>query len=741
MKIAHIVIDIPLHQHFDYLAQDISAQDIGHRVLVPWGRRLLSGIIIGVAEEASSPDIKLKAVREILRDEPALSNEILDLAAFCSQYYHFPLGQVLAGVLPQRLRRATALAATPALAYRVTAAGAAVNPEDFPARAIRKRQLLALMQGRANLTRREVLAAIPTAATLLSAFLKSNWIETTAPRNGVADGAGLPPAGTSLPPTDPAPQSATPVLNAEQRNAAQALAANTGFQASLLYGVTGSGKTEVYLQAMAAVLARGAQVLVLVPEINLTPQLEARFAARFPEVALISLHSHLNEGARLQNWQAAASGKAKIVLGTRLAVFTPMPHLELIIVDEEHDASYKQQEGMRYSARDVAVFRAKRRDIPIVLGSATPALETYHNALQGRYGLVVLRQRAAADATVPSLRCLDTRREAMTEGLSATLITALKQRLSRGEQSLLFINRRGYAPVLFCTACAWVSACHRCSSHLVVHLKQKRLHCHHCGYSAGMPRHCPHCGSADLSPLGQGTQRIEASLRSFFPKARILRVDRDSTRPKHALAGMLQQVRELEVDILVGTQMLAKGHDFPNLTLVGVINADGGLYSADFRASEKLFAQLLQVAGRAGRAALKGEVFIQTAFPEHPLFAALAKGDYASYAQALLQERAQAHLPPYAFQALIRAEAPELARALSFLQHAVELAPATNGVTLYDAVPALMQKVAGKERAQLLLEASSRAHLQKFLSLWLPLLYAKKSHAVRWSVDVDPQDI
>jgi len=395
---------------------------------------------------------------------------------------------------------------------------------------------------------------------------------------------------------------------------------------------------------------------------------------------------------------------------------------------------------MRYSARDVAVFRAKEANIPIILGSATPALESYHNALHGRYRLLELKGRAVRDATPPTVRYLDLRREKLLEGFSAPLITAIKQRMQRGEQSLLFINRRGFAPVLLCGECGWLSGCPRCTSRLVVHLKEQRLRCHHCGHEERIPRHCPDCGNLDLAPVGQGTQRLEAALQKLFPEARILRVDRDSTRRKNALSEMLEKVHAQEIDILVGTQMLAKGHDFPKLTLVGVLNADGGLYSADFRASEHLFAQLLQVAGRAGRAADRGEVLVQTAFPDHPLFAALQHGDYAQFAQAALAEREQAGLPPYSFQAMLRAEAASLDSALRFLRAAAALAPEAKNIQVYDPVPALMARLAGNERAQLLIEARSRGALQKFLGFWMEALQAHKTRNVRWALDVDPID-
>ncbi len=740
MKIARVAIDVPLNTYFDYAAEHIGADDIGRRALVPFGRRLVVGVIVGIAEQPpageENPKYKLKPLKEILRDVPRLPKEILKLANFCSAYYHYPLGQVLAMILPQRLRRTKVARALAEPCYTLTDEGRALALDALPQRAAVKRKLLGALQSQDFLPRGTLMELSPSAGSVLRAMLEAGWVRQSAmPLSATRSVSALPA------------QAAAHALNPEQQTAVDAiLGAPLGFTPWLLHGVTGSGKTEVYLQVIAATLARGGQALVLVPEINLTPQLEARFQARFPEASIVSLHSNLNDSERLKHWLLAqgtsAQGSAQIVLGTRLAVFTPCANLQLIIVDEEHDSSFKQQDGMRYSARDVAVFRAKDANIPIILGSATPALESYYNALHGRYRLLELSARAVQDAMPPSVRYLDLRREKLLEGFSAPLITAIKQRIKRGEQSLLFINRRGFAPVLLCGECGWLSGCPRCSSRLVVHLKEQRLRCHHCGHEERMPHHCPSCGNLDLAPVGQGTQRLEAALQKLFPEARVLRVDRDSTRRKNALAEMLEKVHAQEIDILVGTQMLAKGHDFPKLTLVGVLNADGGLYSADFRASEQLFAQLLQVAGRAGRAADRGEVLVQTAFPEHPLFAALQHGDYAQFAQAALAEREQAGLPPYTFQAMLRAEAATLDSALKFLRSAAalahELAPGAKNIQVYDPVPALMARMAGNERAQLLIEARTRGALQKFLGAWMEALQAHKTRNVRWALDVDP---
>lgn len=540
--------------------------------------------------------------------------------------------------------------------------------------------------------------------------------------------------------TDATP-SGMPPLNPEQREAADTIGGAIGFKPLLLYGVTGSGKTEVYLQACAQVLARDpqAQILILVPEINLTPQLEGNIRARFPGLALATLHSSLSEGERMLHWLAAHGGQARIVLGTRLAILASLPHLKLIVIDEEHDPSYKQQEGLRYSARDLAVWRAHQLRVPIVLGSATPSLESWHHAQTGRYRKLELRERAVRDAVPPTVRLLDMERDKPKEGLTSGLLAALRRRLERGEQSLLFLNRRGYAPVITCESCGWISNCTRCTSFMVLHKPEHRLRCHHCSLELRIPRHCPTCGNVDLQPLGRGTQRFEEGLAAMFPEARILRIDADSTRKKGSAQEAFDTVHRGEVDILIGTQMVAKGHDFKKLTLVGILNPDTALFSQDYRASERLFAQLMQVAGRAGRAGLASEVLIQTRYAQHPLYAAVVKHDYDRYAGSLLEERRQAALPPYMYQALLRAEAPELATAIAFLEEARDILP-SDAVTLNDPIPMTMTRVYNVDRAQLLVESSSRPALQAFLKEWVGLLRALKSR-VRWSLEVDPLDI
>jgi primosomal protein N' (replication factor Y) (superfamily II helicase) len=528
-------------------------------------------------------------------------------------------------------------------------------------------------------------------------------------------------------------------LRAEQQAAMERVAKSSGhFEAFLLHGVTGSGKTEVYLHLIAGVIARGGQALVLVPEISLTPQLEERFRHAFPEARLAVLHSGLEDIARTAAWLQAARGEAAIVLGTRLALLAPLPKLGLVVVDEEHDPSFKQQEGLRYSARDAAVYLARLARCPVVLGTATPSLETWHNWRSGRYQRLELSERASPGARLPAIRVLDMRSESVDTGFTAALLSAIGRRRELGEQSLVFINRRGYAPVLACEACGWTAACARCTARMVLHSVDRCLRCHHCGAQTAVPRACPTCGNVDLKPLGRGTQRIEEALQARFPGARVVRIDRDSARRRGELARTLEEVRRGEGDILVGTQLLAKGHDFPNLTLVGVLNADTALVSSDYRAAERLFAVLAQVAGRAGRRERPGEVLVQTRYPGHPLFAALARHDFASFAESQLEERRSAGFPPFVFEAALRAEATKLDTAMRFLRTAAALADAPEGVHVYDPVPNILTRRAGLERAQLVIQSRSRPALQAYLGAISARLFEQAPREVRWHLDVDP---
>jgi primosomal protein N' (replication factor Y) (superfamily II helicase) len=549
------------------------------------------------------------------------------------------------------------------------------------------------------------------------------------------------PRKALVPPKEALPARFVPTheLRAEQRDAMQRIARSSGqFEAFLLHGVTGSGKTEVYLHLIAGVIERGGQALVLVPEISLTPQLEERFRHAFPEATLAVMHSGLEDIARTTAWLQAARGEAAIVLGTRLALLAPLPKLGLVVVDEEHDPSFKQQEGLRYSARDAAVYLARLAGCPVVLGTATPSLETWHNWRSGRYQRLEISERAAPGARLPDIRVLDMKSESIDSGFTAALLSAIGKRRELGEQSLVFINRRGYAPVLACEACGWTAACTRCTARMVLHSADRCLRCHHCGAQAAVPAACPTCGNVDLKPLGRGTQRIEEALQARFPSARVVRIDRDSARRRGELTRTLEALRRGEGDILVGTQLLAKGHDFPNLTLVGVLNADTALVSTDYRAAERLFAVLAQVAGRAGRRERPGEVLVQTRYPGHPLFAALARHDFASFAESQLEERRSAGFPPFVFEAALRAEATKLDTAMRFLRNAAASANAPDGVHVYDPVPNILTRRAGLERAQLIVQSRSRPALQAYLSAISARLFEQAPREVRWHLDVDP---
>ena len=723
-SLIRVALDVPVDRLFDYRCDDAAAA-IGARVLVPFGRQRLIGIIVAKPETSDVPENKLRRAFAVLDREALLQRADLKLLGFAADYYVHPLGAVVMATLPAALRRVSSRSKTPG-AWTLTEAGKTLTEDGLPPRARAQRKLLGLLRGQTALPHTAITAAGAATRQALKVFIDEGWV-TACDAQPNAALAALPPG-------------IAPQLTPDQSAAVEAvIAALGGYQALLLLGITGSGKTEVYLHAMARALERKLQVLLLVPEIALTPQLESLVIARFPEVMVSTLHSGLADGERADRWQAARKGRARIVLGTRLSVFTPLPDLGLIIVDEEHDSSFKQGEGFRYSARDLAVVRARQAGIPVVLGSATPALETYRNAIDERYRLLPLKNRIQAG--LPTIRYVDLRQQKTDDGLSPTLIAAIGERIARGEQSMVFINRRGYAPVLMCGSCGWMSNCARCSAKLVLHLRDRRLRCHHCGHDSAVPAACPDCGDADLAPLGQGTQRIEAALTRCFPQARILRIDRDTTRPREAWPAMRTRIRERDVDILVGTQILAKGHDFPHLNLVGVVNADSMLYSNDFRASERLYALLTQVAGRAGRGALPGMVLIQTQFPDHPLYTALRDQDFDAFARTQLAERRQAGFPPYVHQALLRAEARELKTALGFLEQAAQAAADLDGgVTVYDPVPANMMRRAGRERAQLLVQARSRVGLRTFLNAWRPLLADAESTPARWSLDVDPLD-
>ena len=739
--LVRVALDTPADDYFDYLA-DATVMP-GELVVVPFGKRHVMGVVLDRPDNTEVPADRLRPVTGHLTWMPPLNAAWIGLARFAARYYHRCLGEVMLPALPPSLRdpqtweRLEQRARTTQYRVRTAQTEALLAAAPSRARTVRAlaEALIAAPDGLRLAEARELCTAAPAR---LAEWEAAGCIQSTH-----ADRPLLDTAPTQVP-------SVAPTLHDEQRAAVDAITAAEGYAAFLLHGVTGSGKTEVYLHAIAARLDEdpAAQVLMLVPEINLTPQLQARIAERFPDQPLAVLHSGLADQERSLQWLAAHRGEARIVLGTRMAVMASVPNLKLIVVDEEHDTSYKQQEGLRYSARDLAVWRANQLGIPVVLGSATPSMESWYRAEQGAYRKLVLRDRAQADAALPTVRLIDLnherqRQRTLYEGLSVPLLDAIQQRLDRGQQSLLFLNRRGYAPVLACDSCGWLSGCPRCSAYLVLHRPERRLRCHHCGLEAPVPHHCPDCGNVDIAPLGRGTQRIEEALAARFPQARIARIDADSTRRKGSAQAMLDEVHAGEVDILVGTQMVAKGHDFQRVTLVGIVHPDAAMFSHDFRAAEHLFASLMQVSCRAGRAGLGGEVLIQTRYPDAPALQALVRHDYDGFAASQLRERRQAGLPPYAYQVLVTAEHAQLERALAFLQAAracADASPLASEVQLHDPVPMSMVRLFNKERAQMLVEAGSRPLLQRFVSEWVRTFddAATRVKGVRWQLEIDP---
>jgi primosomal protein N' (replication factor Y) len=716
MQIVQVALDTPLNRLFDYrLPAGMTPPCPGSLLEVPFARSRQIGVVMGHAHTSEIAADKLRELVRVCDDRPALPRAIIELAQFCSDYYHYPLGSVLLLALPPRLRSTQPFShAAPWLA--LSEAGASAAP---PARARAQIKLLEQLRVCACLSR----AALREQQRMrhASALVEAGW--------AVWQSRPLPSR------TSPAVAAAPRATPEQQAVLERIMPALDRFGVHLLHGATGSGKTEIYLRLVEAMHAHERQTLVLVPEIALTPQLENTFRARFPASRIALLHSGLADGARAQNWLAAAD--CDLLLGTRLSVFTPLPRLGLIVVDEEHDLSFKQQDGLRYSARDMAIARAKQAGIPIVLGSATPSLESWHQAVQGRYQLHTMQARAVTHARLPAIELIDLRHVGVENGLTRPALDALREHTARAEQSLVFLNRRGYSPTLYCPGCAWVAPCPRCSARLVLHRSSRNLKCHHCGHEARIPLACPDCGNPDLKPLGHGTQRLEDTLAAALPAARIRRIDRDSMRPR-AWAELGDAVRGGQTDILLGTQMLAKGHDFPNMTLAVILDCDGALYSPDFRATERLFAQLMQVAGRAGRADKPGRVLVQTAFPEHALFRHLLRHDYTGFADALLAERKKLELPPFTRQALLRAEAPQMVTALGFLHSARALASGYAQVSVFDPTPAPMARVAGLERGQLLVQSKSRIALQRCLAAWRAQLAAIKPRIARWSLDIDP---
>lgn len=723
-EIVHVCIPNTLHDYFDYLPNQ-TTPSIGTRVLVPFRNKNRLGIVIGIDAKETCGH-KLKTILGIIDEKPLLDSQTLGLCQWVSQYYQSPLSEVIAFALPKKLRDGGSQDLAQINYYQLS------MPLEQAllqlAKTAKKQQALLLFLADEQRALSE--------AELLQGGFNKNQINALLARQCITRSQRVSkPAFYKMSDL----QQALP-LHPEQRDALTQISAHLhAYHCFLLQGVTGSGKTEVYLQLISKVLASGKQVLVLVPEIGLTPQLLNRFRARFAE-SIVVIHSALNDSERHQAWLLAQTVQVRLVIGTRTAVFTPMPNLGLIIIDEEHDSSLKQMDSVRYSARDTALLRAWRANIPIVLGSATPSLESLYNCQQQKYSLLALRHKAMNDLPL-HYRLIDLRNIRTQHGLATQTLQLISEHLQRNNQVLVFINRRGFAPVLLCHECGWMADCRACDSHLTLHRQAKNLICHHCGKVQAIPHGCLKCQNNSLIPVGAGTQRLHEFLHEKFPQANVLRIDRDEVRNKEDFEKCLAQINNCETQLMVGTQMLAKGHHFARLTLVVIVDADSGFYNHDFRATEQLGQLITQVAGRAGRAEHAGEVVIQTHLPNHPMLNLLVKHGYEAFSHALLKTRQEAGLPPYRCMAVIRAQDNQPARLLHDL-HIIKNWLIKEQVEVFGPAPAPLARKAHQHRMQLLIKSDSRKRMQNILtSLRQWLTINKKTVSVRWNIDVDPMDL
>ncbi|HWO99428.1 MAG TPA: primosomal protein N' [Methylococcus sp.] len=733
--VLRVAIAIPTYQLFDYLPPaSVEPEKLrpGARVRVPFGPRTKVGYVVETADRSEYDPQLLRPVAEILDETPLLFPQDLQLLLWAARYYHHPIGEVLQTAFPAPLRHGGKLSAVVAKGLSLTETGAAVDLGRLARSPVQRALLERLRRSDRPLTLAELSSGMEASRLqhgVVRRLLTKGWVRWV----------DLPKAAAV---SDLCGSSGEhPLLNPAQSQAVEAVTRSFGrFACFLLAGVTGSGKTEVYLELIRQVVARGEQALLLVPEISLTPQLETRLRAGIGAPVAV-FHSGLSESQRQSAWLGMQKGEVGVLLGTRSAVFTPMRKPGLIVLDEEHDRSYKQQEGFRFSARDVAIMRARLAGVPLVAGSATPSLESLHNVRRGRHHLLRLPARAG-NAVEPRYRLLDIRGRKMHDGLSEALLAAMREALAEGGQVLLFLNRRGFAPVLICHHCGWVAQCRRCDASLVLHQREARLRCHHCGVEQALPPGCAVCAQNDLRPLGVGTERIERALQRFFPDTGIARIDRDSTRARHSLERILDEVRRGSVRILLGTQMLAKGHHFPDVTLVGIVDVDAGLYSTDFRAAESTAQLIVQVAGRAGRGERPGTVLLQTRHPTHPLLLCLLREGYRGFAAAELAAREAAGLPPFTFHALWRAESRTMEAAMNFLEKLKQaLESEGKEISCLGPAPAPRSRLAGRYRAQLWLRSSRRMALHQALEVGLESMRAGRDRSVRWSLDVDPVDL
>lgn len=740
--VLRVALAVPLRASFDYLApENVSVESLlpGIRLRVPFGRGERIGLLLETVAEPSVARELLKPATAVLDSEPLISKQQLDYLRWVAGYYHHPSGEVFLSALPVWLRKGEALLSTKEPAWQISETGKNLDIQTL-GRAKRQQAMLdCFKQSARSMSTEDLKNADVYSRDALKSLVDKGYLEETSRALLAIDNFEKQQDSTFA-------QQFQPELNAEQQAAVAAVLNQKGFHVSLLFGITGSGKTEVYLSLAQHMLDRNKQALLLVPEISLTPQLFDRFQKRF-QSPVVALHSGLSERERALAWQQAATGEARVVIGTRSAVFTRLPELGIVIVDEEHDQSYKQQEGFRYSARDMAVVQGQQFDCPVLLGSATPSFESLHNALKGSYQYLKLTQRAG-NAVEPAIDLIDLRSVRLNAGFSPVTRRLIAEQLEQKNQVMVFLNRRGFAPVQSCHDCGWVAQCHRCDARMTVHAGRKRLMCHHCGYQQRIPVQCPDCKSENLITLGQGTEQVENVMNDLFPGVSIVRIDHDSTRQKGSMREKLEAVRQGRHQLLIGTQMLAKGHDFPNVTLVVIMDIDHGLYGSDFRSTERMAQLLLQVAGRAGRADKPGRVLIQTRHPDHPVLHSLIGQGYEAFARQSLQERREAGFPPAGFQVLIRAESARFEVPEKFLRLARNLGQKQldkkspdQHIEFWGPVPAVMQRKKGVYRFQLLLQATNRQALHHFLDNWLAQIeMIPEAKKVRWSVDIDPQD-
>lgn len=728
--IARVALPVPLDKQFDYLIPNHLFPIIGGRVSVPFGRQTLVGLVTALVNESEFELTKIKPIKQVLDSQPVWPERLYALLHWCSQFYQYPLGETLFNAMPSALRKGKPADFATLVSWQLTASGRDQLMQGF-GRAVKQAKVMHMLEA-GSVAHQEFIDQ-EISSSVLKTLVEKDWIASLESKPVIRDWHQGVEANVDK-----------PKLNAEQAVAIATVNSAQGFGCYLLEGVTGSGKTEVYLNMIKPVLEQGAQALVLVPEIGLTPQTINRFKRRF-NVPVEVIHSGLNDTERLNAWLSARDNAAGIVIGTRSALLTPFAKLGIIIVDEEHDASYKQQDSLRYHARDVAVMRANKEQIPIVLGSATPALETLHNALVGKYHHLVLSARAG-NATPTTNKVLDVKGLYLESGLSAPLIAEMRKHLNAGNQVMLFLNRRGFSPALMCHECGWIAECQRCDAYYTYHQNSSEIRCHHCGSQQPIIHQCQGCGSTHLVTVGVGTEQLEHQLSELFPEYQTIRIDRDSTRRKGSLESALTAIRHGEYQILIGTQMLAKGHHFPDVTLVALLDVDGSLYSSDFRASERLAQLFIQVAGRAGRASKPGEVVLQTHHPEHSLLQALLSKSYRHFAETALEERKVAQLPPFSFLTLFRAEANQSALVEEFLRqvrHTLEAHPLFDQYCqVLGPTPAPLAKRAGKFRWQLLLQTQSRPMMQKLLASAKPAIaLLPNAKKVRWTLDIEPQDL